>query len=143
MTRNIFLFLGTFVAGALIALAVRAAKFEPHAGREAPVSVGGEYAPMVNNALTPATGDAAKPAAGAHENHGPTAGNTAKPAAEPGKPVNTVCAICGMEVDPTLPTAQYQGKTIGFGCRMCPPKFKAEPERWGPLYLKNEVAKRG
>lgn len=154
-TRNIFLFLATFVAGALIALVVRAARFDAHAGERTEHTAGGEYAPMVNNALTPATGDAAKaPAAtaparaGGHENHGAAAPasagkTTMKPAADAGKPVNTVCAICGMDVDPKLPTAQYQGKTIGFGCRMCPPKFKAEPERWGPLYLKNEVAKRG
>jgi YHS domain-containing protein len=56
--------------------------------------------------------------------------------------VNTVCAICGMPVDPKLPTAQYQGKTIGFGCKMCPPKFAKDPDRWGPLYLRNETAKR-
>lgn len=154
-TRNIFLFLATFVAGALIALVVRAARFDAHAGERTEHTAGGEYAPMVNNALTPATGDAAKvrgatePArAGGHENHVPAApeaagATTVKTAADAGKPVNTVCAICGMDVDPKLPTAQYQGKTIGFGCKMCPPKFKADPDRWGPLYLKNEVAKRG
>jgi YHS domain-containing protein len=49
--------------------------------------------------------------------------------------VNTTCAICGMPVDPRFPTATYQGKTIGFGCRMCPPKFAAEPERYGPAFL--------
>lgn len=151
MTRNIFLFLGTFVAGALIALVVRAAMFKPHAGQEAQPVAGGDYAPMVSNALTPANASGAarpatspapagtKTAAGDHENHG---GAAAVPPAA-GKPVNTVCAICGMEVDPKIPTAEYQGRTIGFGCKLCPPKFKADPDRWGPLYLKNEVAKRG
>ena len=57
-------------------------------------------------------------------------------------PVNTVCAICGMEVNPGVPTAEYQGKKIGFGCKMCPPKFKAEPDKYGPYYLRNEVFKR-
>jgi YHS domain-containing protein len=47
-----------------------------------------------------------------------------------------------MPVDPKIPTATYQGKTIGFGCKMCPPKFKAEPEKYGPLYLRNEVLSR-
>jgi hypothetical protein len=47
-----------------------------------------------------------------------------------------------MDVDPKLPTAEYQGKTIGFGCRMCPPKFKAAPDRYGPHYLRNEVVPR-
>jgi hypothetical protein len=46
-----------------------------------------------------------------------------------------------MKVDPALPTATYQGKTIGFGCRMCPPKFKAAPDKYGPTYLRNEVIK--
>jgi YHS domain-containing protein len=44
-----------------------------------------------------------------------------------------------MEVDPDLPTAEYQGKTIGFGCKACPPKFKANPDNYGPAYLRNEV----
>jgi hypothetical protein len=44
-----------------------------------------------------------------------------------------------MPVDPTLPTAIYQGKTIGFGCKACPPMFAAEPERYGPAALKNQV----
>lgn len=57
------------------------------------------------------------------------------------KPVNTVCGICGMEVDPKVPTAQYKGKTIGFGCKVCLPKFKADPDRYGPYYLRNEVIK--
>ena len=47
-----------------------------------------------------------------------------------------------MAVDPKLETLEYQGKTIGFGCKLCAPKFKADPERYGPLYLKNEVIKR-
>ena len=44
-----------------------------------------------------------------------------------------------MEVDPSVPTAEYKGQTIGFGCRMCPPKFKADPDKYGPAYLRNEV----
>ena len=54
-------------------------------------------------------------------------------------PVNTICSICGMPVDPALPTAVYQGKTIGFGCRACPPKFAKEPDRYGPSALLNRV----
>jgi YHS domain-containing protein len=115
MTRNLLLFLAMFVAGAAIALVVRAARFEPHARHET------------------ATG---------HVSHSSPQPTTANPATGAVAPVNTLCAICGMAVDPTLPTAEYQGKTIGFGCRMCPPKFKAEPDRYGPLYLRNEVIKR-
>jgi hypothetical protein len=105
--RHLFIFLACFVVGAMAALAVRTARHQPH--------------PMLPPAVaTPA------PAASA-------LGATAT--AGQGNPVNTTCAICGMPVDPRLPTATYQGKTIGFGCRMCPPKFAAEPERYGPAFL--------
>ena len=116
MTRNIFIFLGTFVAGALIALVARAALFQPHA-----------------TASSAATSHAAHATAAETPNSKPQTPNPNS------LPVNTVCAICGMDVDPKIPTAQYQGKTIGFGCKMCPPKFKADPDRYGPLYLRNEV----
>lgn len=53
--------------------------------------------------------------------------------------VNTVCAICGMAVKPELGTITYQGKEVGFGCAMCPPKFRAEPDRYGPAALQNQV----
>lgn len=141
MIRNIFIFLGTFAAGALIALVARAAMFQPHAGHEGHPAKA-EYAPMVSNALAPTQPQAAaktetgKPAADPH------AGHSSGAVASADKPVNTVCAICGMDVDPKLPTLEYQGKKIGFGCRMCPPKFKAEPDRYGPYYLRNEVIKK-
>jgi hypothetical protein len=141
MTRNLIVFLGTFAAGALIALVARAALFEPHAAREANPAGGGDYAPMVTN--TPAPREAA-PAADPHAGHSPSVASAPSAAPTPAgdKPVNTVCAICGMDVDPKIPTATYQGKTIGFGCRMCPPRFAKDPDRWGPHYLKNEVVKR-
>lgn len=150
MIRNIFIFLGTFAAGALIALVARAALFKPHAGHEGRTTGGGDYAPMVTNALTPAkagespaapaTPPAAKPAAAdPHAGHGAATTPAAKAT---GKPVNTVCAICGMDVDPKLPTLEYKGQTIGFGCKMCAPKFKAEPDRYGPIYLRNEVIRK-
>lgn len=136
MTRSLFIFLGTFAVGAFVALVARAAFFEPHSAREANAVGGGDYAPMVTNTLAPRDGaTAGAPASSA-------VATGASVASADGKPVNTVCAICGMDVDPKLPTATYQGKTIGFGCKMCPPKFAKDPDRWGPLYLKNEVVKR-
>lgn len=142
MTRSLFIFLGTFAVGALIALVARAALFAPHAHREANAVGGGAYAPMVTNTLAPRdTAPAPAPAAVAAPAASAAAASTAVASAD-AKPVNTVCAICGMDVDPKLPTATYQGKTIGFGCRMCPPRFAKDPDRWGPMYLKNEVVKR-
>lgn len=136
MTKSIFIFLGTFAVGALLALVTRAAFHDPHSGHEGHVATAGEHPPMVTNVLAPS----AKALESRHAQHTSPAGAVAT--AEAGKPVNTVCAICGMDVDPRMPTAEYQGQTIGFGCRMCPPKFKADPDRYGPLYLKNEVVKR-
>jgi hypothetical protein len=147
MTRNIFLFLGTFVVGALIALVARAAMFAPHPNHEGHPAPGGDYRGMVSNSLTPANTDAKKAGAAAAPNakeaadpHAAHAAAAATPAT--GKPVNTVCAICGMDVDPELPTLEYQGKKIGFGCKLCAPKFKADPDRYGPFYLRNEVIKK-
>lgn len=54
--------------------------------------------------------------------------------------VNTICAICGMPVDPSIPPADYQGKKVGFGCRACPPKFSADPDRYGPFALADQEA---
>lgn len=116
MTRHVFTFLGMFLLGAIIALGARTASHQPEvAGAIAPSAVASD--PHANHAAAPT------------------------PAKESTAPVNTVCAICGMDVDPKVPTLTYQGKTIGFGCKMCPPKFKAEPDKYGPYYLRNEVIK--
>lgn len=125
MTKHFFIFLGTFVAGALIALTVRAARFDGET-TAAPVA---HAAP----AAAPAPAVADHTQAG-HADH------AAPPAAAAG-PVNTVCAICGMEVDPDLPAATYAGKQVGFGCKACPPKFKANPDKYGPAALRNEVVR--
>lgn len=123
MTRHLLTFAGTFLVGALLALLARAALFDPYAGTA-------DASPAA-----PAVAPAADPHAGHARASAPA------PAAD-AKPVNTVCAMCGMDVDPKLPTAVYQGKVIGFGCRMCPPKFAKDPDRWGPAYLRNEVVTR-
>jgi YHS domain-containing protein len=151
MIRHVFIFLATFVAGAVIALVVRAASFRPQAGHVGQPTEGGQYSAMVTNPLTAPNPPVAAPpsaprapVAASSAAPDPHAGHGAPAAAAPavaGRPVNSLCAICGMDVDPKLPTAQYQGKTIGFGCKMCPPKFKADPDRYGPYYLRNEVIK--
>jgi hypothetical protein len=151
MKRNIAIFIATFVAGALVAFAARTAMHQPPSvptEHTAP-----EQTAMVSNVHTTApdqanTADAhaghempaanAKPSHSGHQEHG--APVTA--AATSTKPVNTVCAICGMDVNPAVPTAEYQGKKIGFGCKLCPPKFKADPDKYGPYYLRNEVIAR-
>ena len=121
MIRHVLIFLGTFVLGAAAVLVMRTASHDPYSSpkTEAP----------------PAAAPA--PAASPH--------GSSEHAAAPAdaKPVNTICAICGMAVDSKLPTAVYQGQVIGFGCRMCPPKFKADPDKYGPSYLKNERMKSG
>jgi hypothetical protein len=111
--KSAFLFLAMFALGAVAALAYRTARHDPSPASGLPTPVSQPPSPV-----------------------------SGLPTSVSNPPVNTVCAICGMDVDPKLPTAEYQGKTIGFGCRMCPPKFKAEPDKFGPLYLRNEVVKR-
>ena len=117
MIRNISIFSVCFILGALVTLVIRTARHDPHAqaGTEP------QAAPIM-----PA------PAAVIPEMPGaaPTSAST---------PVNTVCALCGMTVDPKIPTALYRGKVIGFGCKACPPKFAADPERYGPSALANQV----
>lgn len=123
MIRHVFIFIGAFVIGAAAVLVVRTARHDPHSGGH----------PAEAHPTTVAPAHAANPPVA-------TASTTAPADA---KPVNTLCAICGMPVDPKLPTAVYQGQVIGFGCRMCPPKFKAEPDKYGPSYLRNERMKSG
>ncbi len=135
--KSIFAFLATFVLGAVVALAIRTARHDPHATPAADPHAG--HAHPAPAASTPSTPAAPAAPAGAAPTAAASAHHAATPAAAP---VNTVCAICGMKVDPNLPTATYQGKTIAFGCRMCPPKFKADPDKYGPLYLRNEVISR-
>ncbi len=54
------------------------------------------------------------------------------PVAAVGVPVNTTCPVeQGQKVDPHV-TAEYQGKTYAFCCAACPPKFKADPEKYLP-----------
>ena len=140
MTRHLFIFLGTFVVGALVALGARTATHQPR-------SSAGPSPSQISDLKSQIPAAAADPHA-AHRASAPAASQISDlksqiPAtATAGTPVNTHCAICGMEVDPKLPTLTYQGKTIGFGCKLCPPKFKAEPDKYGPSYLRNEIIKR-
>jgi len=60
----------------------------------------------------------------------PAAPPQTQPAAAP---VNKFCPLApDHEVDPTVTTV-YKGKTIGFCCEGCVPKFEKDPER----YVKN------
>ena len=141
MIRNLIIFLATFAVGAVVAFVARAAWHKPHtlaAEHRAP-----EQAPMVSNALTPSpVASKPDPAHAGHDMPPASKSTGAAPAASTAGPVNTVCAICGMKVDPGVPTLEYQGKKIGFGCKMCEPKFKADPDKYGPIYMRNEVIKR-
>jgi hypothetical protein len=139
LIRSVSVFLFAFLAGAAVALVARTVRHAPHAQAPEPPLVL-EQAPMVSNALVPPVPPAAPPHEHAHASSHPHAPVPAR--SEPrteARPVNTICAICGMDVDPSLPTEQYQGHTIGFGCRACPPKFRAEPDKYGPAYVRNEL----
>jgi YHS domain-containing protein len=49
------------------------------------------------------------------------------------KAVNTKCPVTGEDVDPSVATTVYKGKTIGFCCDDCIADFKKDPEK----YMKN------
>lgn len=110
MNKNLLIFLGAFAASALATLALRAARHDAYASPTPPPAV----APAPEHQHAPA-------------------------ATTETKPVNTVCAICGMKVNPKLGTALYRGKVIGFGCKACPAKFAANPELYGPAALEGRV----
>jgi hypothetical protein len=117
MLRHALIFLGCFAAAALVVVVVRSAVHDPYAAAQP--------APGAPVVVAPA------PAAPAP---------VAAAAPEAGKTVNTICPLCAMEVDPVIPPAIWQGKRIGFGCRACPPRFAADPDRYGPFALRNAVA---
>jgi hypothetical protein len=118
MTRHLLIFAACFLVGAVATAALRTARHSPYDGPPA-------TAPPAAELL---------PAGAAHAGH-----QEAAVAPVASMPVNTICAICGMPVDPRIPTATYQGKAIGFGCKTCPAKFAANPELYGPPALQNRV----
>jgi hypothetical protein len=150
MKTHLTYFIAAFVVGCLAALAARAAWFQPYADHSGPPAAP-VYAQMVTNPSAPAADPHAghtAPAAPAAPAVAPVPAVAPAPAVDPhaghgalktGATVNTVCAICGMDVDPSIKPATYKGKLVGFGCRMCPPKFAADPERYGPAALENRV----
>jgi hypothetical protein len=109
-----------FVLGAAIALIARTALHDPYADGGTPPPP----APPAAPATTP-------PAEHQH---------AAETAATAATADNRICGVCGMEVDPAVPTASYHGKRIGFGCVKCPPKFAADPDRYGSAALQDRKA---
>lgn len=120
MTRHLAIFLATFAVGAVIAVVLRATLHRPYQD-------GHPGSPPASQQAGPGH---------AHPVPVPVPAATAATATTA---VNTVCPICGMAVDPAIPTTAYQGRQIGFGCRACPPKFTADPQRYGEAALKNQV----
>ena len=44
--------------------------------------------------------------------------------------VNEKCPICGMKVDASLGTIEYEGKHYGVGCAACVEPFKEDPAKY-------------
>ena len=114
MIRHLSIFAATFAVGVVLAVVIRTAMYHPNAAATAP--------PMPVSTTTPVSVPASAPA--------PPSSAAA---------VNSICAICGMPVNPALGTAEYHGKRIGFGCSTCPAKFAANPDKYGPSALENKV----
>jgi hypothetical protein len=122
MLRQLFMFALAVGAGALLTLAVRSALHRPYDVKspELPAPTLPQSAPAAPEKKTTVDVQA---------DHATT------PLA---KPVNALCSLCGMDVDPEIPSAIFNGQTIGFACLKCPPKFAQNPARFGPYYLRNE-----
>lgn len=54
-----------------------------------------------------------------------------QPTTRPAVAINKYCPVeRDNPVDPTVPTVVYEGKTIGFCCEDCVPKFKKNPKAY-------------
>lgn len=107
MKKHIGVFVAFFAIGAVIAVIIRAASYQPSSR------------PEQKTAKEPAAAMA------------PVAATQAS--------VNSTCPICAMPVNPAIPFADYKGVKVGFGCAACPPKFAANPAKYGEAALKNQV----
>ncbi len=141
MTRQLVIFAIACALGAAIAVIVRTANHQPYAEPHLAT-------PMAANGseTAPAAMAAAHLSADAPSADHPDSGmaHPAPPATPPVASrlatVNTICPGCGEPIDPTLPYADYKGHKIGFGCARCPPKFTADPVKFGEAALKNQLA---
>lgn len=122
MTRLLVIFVLTAGIGGLLTLAIRSAWHHPYAEPAVPQ--------MQTPAATPTP--VTEPASAPDPHAGHTTGSSKQP-------VNSVCAICGMDADPKL-TTTFRDQVIAFGCAKCPAKFAKDPERFGPYFLRNEEA---
>ncbi len=54
----------------------------------------------------------------------------AAPVGADGKPIaQKLCPVMGDPINPNI-YVDYNGRRVYFCCTMCPPKFKAEPEKY-------------
>src|SRR5688572_33463444 len=112
MIRNIFIFVGTFIAGAVIALVARAAMFKPHAGHQGHPASGAEYTAMVSNPLTPAASNrAAGSTASSHEHA------AAAQSANEARTVDTRSAKAGAADAKAEDTGRSEERRVGKECK--------------------------
>ncbi len=130
MSRHIFIAIASFLVGAVLTTVIRTSRHQPYA----PVAT---MSPVPVAVSTPQMTSMPEPTATTVQSAAPVSA-TPVPAA-PASPVNTICAICGMPVNSAIPTAEYHGKVIGFGCKTCPARFAKEPDKFGPAALTNHV----
>ncbi len=151
--RLAILFVICFAVGAIGALIGRAALYHPYS-EQAQADATTSAMTSMDSPVNPAenTSPSAKAQSPSHVDHGDKTPEPSHPSPDDAAPmtaatqavkstVNTVCPICGMDVDPAIESMTYQGKQVGLGCAKCPPKFKREPDRYGPAALDNRKAK--
>lgn len=108
--RHLIIFGLCFTLGAIVVLIARAAFHQPYA------------APAPMPTATPSPTPPPEPQ--------PMATNV----------INTICPVCGMDVDPEFPAQAWKGKLVGMGCGACPSKFKAAADHYGPYAERNQKA---
>ncbi len=115
MTHLLLPALVGFLVGAVIVTVVRTVGHQPYAA-PAPAAMHPEPLPAPVPAPAPSASAPAAP-----------------------RVINTICPICGMDVDPSIPPAAWDGVLVGFGCRACPPEFVNDPARYGAAARTNTV----
>ncbi len=100
----------------------------------------GHGAPPADTAPRPAT-PAQSPAAPPSAAPAPHLGSVPAPVGGPDAPIaNSICPVCGMDVDPDLaPVATAHG-VIGIACPPCIPKIKRDPKRYADAARENRKA---
>lgn len=159
--KSLLIFAICFLVGAAVAIGVRAAVHKPYAeatqahdmaappGLPAPPASpsgdgheghGQPSVPAPSQSApgpVPKAGEAKPEQGDQHKDHGTAPANAGDPNAAIG---NTICPVCGMEVDAELASIPTPQGLVGIACPPCIPKIRRAPDRYGAAALTNRKA---